>query len=99
MTNAELIKVLRYCGKSLGCDERCPLLGKPSGACFKMIRDAADALEAAEQRIEELEAQLPKRGAKMDAESEADADYQASVLMQEYFERYEPTYNSEDGSM
>ena len=33
------------------------------------------------------------------AESEADADYQASVLMQEYFERYEPTYNSEDGSM
>lgn len=33
------------------------------------------------------------------AESEADADYQLSVLMQEYFERYEPTYNSEDGSM
>lgn len=33
------------------------------------------------------------------AERKADADYQASVLMQEYFERYEPTYNSEDGSM
>ena len=33
------------------------------------------------------------------AESETDADYQLSVLMQEYFERYEPTYNSEDGSM
>ncbi len=33
------------------------------------------------------------------AERKDDADYQASVLMQEYIERYEPTYNSEDGSM
>ena len=99
MTNAELIKALRNCSSPrVGSCMDCPYY-KCVSCKWQMMEDAADALEAAEQRIEELEAQLPKRGAKMDAESEADADYQASVLMQEYFERYEPTYNSEDGSM
>ena len=103
MTNAELIKALRTCAdnNAVGdkCYGECPYNGNYNECVDQMILDAADALEAADKRIAELEAQLPKRGAKMDAESEADADYQASVLMQEYFERYEPTYNSEDGSM
>ena len=29
----------------------------------------------------------------------ADQEYQAAVAYQEYCERYEPTYNTEDGSM
>ena len=32
-------------------------------------------------------------------EQEAQRDYEASVEMAEYCERYEPTYNPEDGSM
>lgn len=39
------------------------------------------------------------QNAAITAERKDDADYQASVLMQEYIERYEPTYNREDGSM
>ena len=42
---------------------------------------------------------IHKAKAVITAERKDDADYQLSVLMQEYFERYEPTYNSEDGSM
>ncbi len=48
--NAELIAVLRYCGKNQECSE-CPLWGKPPSACMKLLLDAADALEAAEKRI------------------------------------------------
>lgn len=32
-------------------------------------------------------------------EQEAQRDYEAAVEMTEYCERYEPTYNPEDGSM
>ena len=32
-------------------------------------------------------------------EQEAKRDYEASVEMAEYCERYEPTYNPDDGSM
>ena len=32
-------------------------------------------------------------------EQEAQRDYEASVEMAEYYERYEQTYNPEDGSM
>jgi rubrerythrin len=45
--NAELITELRYCAN---IEKR------------KLLSDAADALEAAEKRIAELEAQMPKRG-------------------------------------
>lgn len=62
MTNAELIKALRYCGNfedREGCDEECPYFNDKD--CPKRImRDAADALEAAEKRIAVLEAQMPK---------------------------------------
>ena len=47
MTNAELITELTY----YACIEK-----------RKLLSDAADALEAAEKRIAELEAQLPKEG-------------------------------------
>ena len=53
----ELIKALRYCGNFEdrdGCDEKCPYFNDKD--CPKRIMcDAADALEAAEKRIAELE--------------------------------------------
>lgn len=63
MTNAERMAVLRYCGNSrkTGC-KGCPLWDKPVDACFQIVTAAADALEAADKRIAELEAQLPKEG-------------------------------------
>lgn len=54
MNNAELIKVLRHCGKNQECSE-CPLWGKPSSACSKLLPDAADALEVADKRIDGLQ--------------------------------------------
>lgn len=56
MTNAELIKAIREneecnnCSMNGDCNER------------KMSLAAADALEADEKRIAELEAQMPKEG-------------------------------------
>ena len=47
MTNAELITELTY---HASIEKR------------KLLSDAADALEAADKRIEELEARLPKEG-------------------------------------
>lgn len=64
MNNAELIAVLRYCGngaKGTGCFN-CPIYHEPTESCFQIMIDATDALEAAEKRIAELEAQIPKRG-------------------------------------
>lgn len=80
MTNAELIAALRCNGKAVeDCRaDGCPYISA-EGWCDesnKMARDAADALEAAEKRIAELErqhgeqltrnvmlvAQLPKEG-------------------------------------
>jgi hypothetical protein len=59
MNNAELIKALRYCGNFAdrdGCDEECPYFN--DNDCPKRIMcDAADAIEAAEKCIKELEAQ------------------------------------------
>ena len=62
MTNAELIKAMRYC-PSHGCG-RCVAVDE-NGVCtlhgvVGIMNSAADALEAAEKRIAELEAQLPK---------------------------------------
>ena len=66
MTNAELIAALRYCISDNADDcDLCPyqIDCKSNGTGKdKMIRDAADALEAADKRIAELEAQLPKEG-------------------------------------
>jgi len=60
MSNAERIKALRYCGNFEdrdGCDEECPYFNDKD--CPKRIMcDAADALEAAEHRIEDLEGAL-----------------------------------------
>jgi RNA polymerase subunit RPABC4/transcription elongation factor Spt4 len=67
----ELIKALRYCGNFVdrdGCDEECPYFNDKD--CPKRImHDAADALKAADKRINELttkcnqlQAQMPKRG-------------------------------------
>lgn len=64
MNNAELVAALRWC-PSHGCG-RCVALDA-SGRCtghgiVGIMNSAADALEAAEKRIAELEAQLPKEG-------------------------------------
>ena len=69
MNNTELIKALRYCAEHEGCNyyiaKDCPRESTwVCGADCEQIlmQDAADALEAADKRIAELEAQLPKEG-------------------------------------
>lgn len=54
MTNAELITVLREAKKHFWT--------QPQIELYPMMESAADALEAAEKRVAELEAQLPKEG-------------------------------------
>lgn len=62
MTNAELIKALRCCASpDMACKGLCPYHGVKYCLSKKDL-DAADALEAAEKRIAELEAQMPKEG-------------------------------------
>jgi hypothetical protein len=51
------------------------------------VFDALALIRQQQERIAELEAELGQR------------DYNAAVEMQQYCERYEPTYNPEDGSM
>ena len=55
MTNAELIKALRNCSSPrVGSCMDCPYY-KCVSCKWQMMEDAADALEAAEKRIAELE--------------------------------------------
>lgn len=54
---------------------------------LELMRDALALIRQQQARIAELEAELGQR------------DYNAAVEMQQYCERYEPTYNPEDGSM
>jgi len=80
MTNSELIKALRNCGSiSRNCGS-CFYKNHP--VChFQMAIDAADALEAAEKRIAELEAQLPKEGEWIMDEHPHDGDCRCSVCL------------------
>lgn len=56
MTNAELIKALRICAD---CTDLHFILGTSRERCtISLMRDAADALEAAEKRISDLEDDL-----------------------------------------
>ena len=59
-------------------------------ACEK-FRSWTDAIEHALALLKEQEPMM--------VEERADREYQAAVEMAEYCERYEPTYNAEDGSM
>lgn len=52
-----------------------------------LAHDALALIRQQQERIAELKAELGQR------------DYNAAVEMQQYCERYEPTYNPEDGSM
>ena len=59
MTNAELIKALRICANQTCCDN-CPRYDidhtqDAQRCCIQLINDAADALEAAEKRIDGLQ--------------------------------------------
>lgn len=65
MTNAELIKGLRWCAEeAICCDdlsgEKCPYFDEKKDLCStdEILHDAADALEAAEERIAVLENDL-----------------------------------------
>lgn len=60
MTNAELIIGLREC--AVGDCNKCKMHSYDSMCAIKLLLAAADALEAADKRIAELEAQLPKEG-------------------------------------
>jgi hypothetical protein len=64
MTNAELIKALRYCATTSNLIGKCecPFVRYGHKCIDTMLLNAADALEAADKRIAELEAQLPKEG-------------------------------------
>jgi hypothetical protein len=64
MTNAELIKALRYCATTSNLIGKCecPFVRYGHKCIDTMLLNASDALEAAEKRIAELEAQLPKEG-------------------------------------
>lgn len=67
MTNAELIKALRHCGKGGDVAERCLPCGYYDSEPWceaALANDAADALEAADKRIKEL---MPKEGEWIDA--------------------------------
>ena len=59
MNNAELIKALRNCADYSDCGI-CKLNGKFNCADM-MMRDAADAIEAADERIEQLEKRLEEK--------------------------------------
>ena len=59
----ELIKALRKCGKA-SADRcwNCDYYDREPWSESALANDAADALEVAEKRIEEIQAQLPKEG-------------------------------------
>ena len=58
MTNAEIITALRCCGSMIiDCKKHCPYYEKENCSALKDA-DAADALEAADKRIAELEDDL-----------------------------------------
>ena len=80
MTNAELISMVRSIAKH-GADWR----------INEVLNRAADALEAAEKRIAELEAQLPKEGEWIDLFGH---DYKCSVCGEWY--RMDGTPEQED---
>lgn len=64
-TYNELIEALRYCSdedKICTREQNCGYYGKGFFCQDVLMCDAADALEAAEKRIAELEAQMPKEG-------------------------------------
>lgn len=73
--------------------------GREFDPCENRLDDCPIKGEISDIELMHLEEERAFAARNIAAESEADADYQLSVLMQEYFERYEPTYNSEDGSM
>ena len=84
MNNAELIKVLRWCGDENNewCvleEYKCPLWNEDRmiDECKEeLMRAAADAYEAAEKRIAELEAQMLKIKSRIyDLESMAKREY------------------------
>lgn len=60
MTNAELIAALRNCScaDGNGSCAKCAYKFAEFSCKWKMMRDAADALEAADKKIEQLEKQV-----------------------------------------
>lgn len=61
MTNAERIAVLRHCGSHIGC-YKCPLAGKASDDCLKILLYAADALEEYVKKEKALKTLINGRG-------------------------------------
>lgn len=84
MTNTELIKALRHCGKGGDVAERClpcDYYDREPWCEAALVNDAAAALEADEKRIAELEAQLPKDGEWIMDEHPHDGDCRCSVCL------------------
>lgn len=89
MENTEIIKALRLCAKSgniidyceLGDNNDC-LYSDNRGDCIdNLLRAAADALEVAEKRIVELEAQIPKWVSVEDHLPEESGEYTVYIQM------------------
>lgn len=78
--NAELIAALLSCGNGCEC-AKCPYDECSCPSTEDMMVAAADALEAAEKRIAELEAQLPKEGEWIMDENPHDGDCRCSVCL------------------
>ena len=92
MTNAELIKALRRCSymtvaepdREDGYCKPCAYFAEDASdiTCIDRIMiDAADALEAADKRIEELEAQMPKWVSVEDKLPEESGEYTVYIQM------------------
>lgn len=86
MSEAQFEKVCKGLEETIADALSC---GRPKGYMtdFKLIEDALFLIQQQQARIAELEAELGQK------------DYNAAVEMQQYCERYEPTYNPEDESM
>jgi hypothetical protein len=89
MSEAQFEKVCKGLEVHIKPNSRCVGCPYPNnGMCGdQLYSDALDLIRQQQERIAELEAELWQR------------DYNAAVEMQQYCERYEPTYNPEDGSM
>lgn len=88
MENTELINGLRWCAdESICCDdfsgEKCPYFDEKKDSCSvdEILHDAADALEAADKRIEKLEKQLTKWVSVEDKLPEESGEYIVYIQM------------------
>ena len=103
----KIIKGLNCCCHTDGSNcAKCPYDIADSDCTAQMSMDVLALLKEQDETIKELQSaygylqkQFFEAQDKLLKEQETQRDYEASVEMTEYCERYEQTYNPEDGSM